>query len=239
MKGFVDIHQHLIYGMDDGPRTVEEMAAMLKAAVDDGISEIVATPHMRPGVALFDEEVYHHRLEEARQLCALSGWPLTLHAGAEMMYTPHTTRYLRDRRVPTLADTSYVLVEFLPDVVGHRIAGACEAIRRCGYYPILAHVERYPALFKKPDFARRLKAECGAGFQMNASTVLHRGSFFFRRDLRRFFEEDLVDYIATDAHNTTSRPPLMKKAYEKLVADYGEEVATRLTGRNGIGFSHI
>lgn len=236
MSGFVDIHQHVLYGMDDGPKTAKEMAAMLQAAVRDGITEIIATPHMRPGVVPFDEEAYRNKLSEAQQLCIASGWPLTLRAGVEMMYTPHATRYLRDRRVPTLAGSANVLVEFLPDVVEHRIAGAVEAIRRCGYYPILAHVERYPALLKKPDFARRLKAECDVSYQMNASTLVHRGAYFFRRHLQRFLDADLVDYIASDAHNTTSRPPMMQKAYAKLTADYGEEVAARLTGRNGIDF---
>ena len=133
MTGFADIHHHLLYGLDDGPRRMEETAAMLHRAAAEGITTLVATPHVTPGVQRFDRDAFLERLAEARQYCAAQQLPLTLHAGAELLYTPQTARFLREGRVPTLGNTPYALVEFSPDVRFDTLESALVDLLRSGF----------------------------------------------------------------------------------------------------------
>lgn len=233
MRGFTDIHQHLIYGVDDGPRTLEQMIAMLEAAVADGITEIFATAHMEPGIELFDLELYNEHLAEARNHCVTNQLPLTIHPGAEVMYTPHMVRYLRNGRILTLSSTPYLLLEFLPTVKLTEIQEAVESIRNCGYFSIIAHIERYPSLMKKMDTAVRMKETYSASYQMNASTILKPQGLFQNRFVKKFLDADLVDYVGTDAHDTATRRVCLTQAYKQLKEDYDKPRAARLTGLNG------
>lgn len=236
MSGFVDIHEHVIYGMDDGPRDYETMGAMLKAAYECGITTIIATPHATPGVELFDNATYQNHIEEARQYCAQANLPITLYTGAEIFYTRHTVRFLNEGKIPTLAGTRYVLIEFVPIVRYEMIVEAVSALLDDGYIPILAHIERYRCLMREPKKAFLLKRSYEVHFQVNCGTILSKNDFFTRRCLKKLFAEKHISFIATDGHNATSRTPHMREAFESLVIIYGRDYAENLTGKDGMMF---
>ena len=108
----IDMHHHLIYGIDDGAKSFEGTEKMIEDAVKNQISVIVATPHITPGQEPFPYETFKARLEETRRYLKERGIPLKLYAGAEILYTPNTCYMLMDGKVPTMAGTQYVLVEF-------------------------------------------------------------------------------------------------------------------------------
>lgn len=230
MTGFADIHHHLLYGLDDGPRRMEETAAMLHRAAAEGITTLVATPHVTPGVQMFDRDAFLARLAEARQYCAAQQLPLTLHAGAELLYTPQAARFLREGRVPTLGDTPYALVEFSPDVRFDALESALVDLLRSGFLPVLAHVERYACLTHHVQRAIRLKQTCEVYYQVNCSAVLGRRGFWADRCVDRLLKAQLVDFVATDAHNTGTRPARMQAAHRALQERVGPEYAAALTG---------
>lgn len=230
-RGFIDIHHHLLHGVDDGSQSLNMSLRMAKRAYEAGTRVIVATPHVTPGVERIPEETFQQRLEELRAACAKERMELRILLGAEILYTDMTCRLLAEGRVPTLAGTEYVLVEFMPGVRYDALYKALEGILRAGYLPVIAHMERYACLASSPRRAEMLKKELeGVLFQMNNSTILGGRGFFSDLHTRRFLEEGLIDITASDAHNLRERPTRMLEAYEKLKEDYDGVYAANLTG---------
>ena len=228
---FVDMHHHLIYGIDDGAKSFEGTEKMIRQAVENQVHAIITTPHITPGQAPFPYEDYKNHLEETRRWLKKEGIDLTLYTGSEVLYTPSTPYQLSEGKVPTLAGTRYVLLEFMPDDSFHSLQDAGNAVAALGYVPVYAHVERYECL-KKTDQIQRLRDDCGALIQVNASTVLRKHSFFRGRFLRHLFEDELVDFIGTDSHDLPGRDNHMAEAFDELTVLYGIDMAHALTHGN-------
>ena len=122
---FIDMHHHLIYGIDDGARGFAGTERMIRQAVENRVHAIITTPHMTPGLEPFPEEDYRTRLDEVQKWLQNQQIDLTLYPGAEVLYTPNTPHMLAEGRVPSLANSSLVLLEFLPD------SGFSEMMRFC------------------------------------------------------------------------------------------------------------
>lgn len=227
----IDMHHHLIWGVDDGAESFAGTEKMLRDAVDNDVEAIITTPHITPGQKMFPYEDYAAHLEETRAWIREQGIGIRLYTGSEVLYTQHTPRLLMEGKVPTLADTQYVLVEFSPDDPYEYLLKAGDGIASAGYIPVIAHVERYDCL-KKPDQVRQLRRQCNALIQVNAGTVVRKHKFFRERYLRKLFTEHLVDFISTDSHDLPGRSNKFKAAYEALAAEYGAYYARALTHDN-------
>lgn len=227
----IDIHHHLVYGVDDGAASFSGTEKMIRDAVENRINAIITTPHMTPGIEPFPNELYRARLEEARAWIRTQGIDLALYPGAEILYTPNTPHMLAEGRVPTLADSGLALVEFLPDCGFGEMENAGKNVARAGYVPVFAHIERYACL-RNPGQVRRLREACGALMQVNANTVLRKLGFFRQRHLNALFENGLVDFIASDSHDLPGRENRMAEAFDWLSARYGEKTARALTYEN-------
>ena len=228
---FVDMHHHLIYGIDDGAKSFEGTEKMIRQAVENQVHAIITTPHITPGQAPFPYEDYKNHLEETRRWLEKEGIDLTLYTGSEVLYTPSTPYQLSEGKVPTLAGTRYVLLEFMPDDEYKDLLSAGRAVSAQGYVPVYAHVERYECL-KKADQIKKLRETCGALIQVNASTVLKKHGFFYQRFLNRIFEDELVDFIGTDCHDLPGRDNHMAEAFDQLTVLYGIDLAHALTHGN-------
>ena len=227
-KGFTDLHHHILWGMDDGPKTPEQMHAMLEMAVRDGIERIAATSHAYPRMRPFDMDQYLARLAEANQYCQQQGWTLRLFKGCEIHYCDRVPDLLRAGKLPTLGKSRMVLIEFDPDESIETICQASDKLYRAGYRPIVAHVERCHTLVRSPRNAMDIREEYGLIFQMNCATVLHPRGIWERIFVRKMLTAQAIDVIATDAHDTQRRPVCMNAAYQKLLEQYGERYACRL-----------
>lgn len=240
IHGLTDIHHHLVYGVDDGAQTFEQAMDMAAAAWQDGTATLLCTSHISPGIKPFDLDRYHRHLERIQQACFENGWTLRLLQGAEILYTEPTCRFLREKRIPTLGGTDYVLVEFFPTVEYRELYDAVTGILRAGYRPIIAHVERYHCLASSIPKLREVRDTLGAVIQMNCSTVIGGKGLFHDRRNRRLLDEGLIDVVATDAHNTSSRPTQMQAAYAWLEKKYGADYAAELTGLNAeVGIAQV
>ncbi len=235
MDGFTEIHGHFIYGVDDGAQTEETMTAMLDAAAGQGVTRIFATSHVTPGMEAFPQERYERHLEKARAYCKQQGYDIRLYPGAELLYNPALEAYAREHSLPMLGDSEWVLMEYLPTVSAKELERGLEQVAQCGYSILLAHIERYPCL-EKHGLLEKLQESYPVKYQVNCSTVLEPGGFWRKRRLDHWFKEGLVEVIASDAHNDSSRPVKIAAAYERLKQQYGEEAADRLTGRSGLWF---
>lgn len=223
-----DIHHHIVWGIDsDGPKTMEDSKAMALAAVRDGITHIVTTPHVMPGISPFGAALYQERLQALRDWAASEGVGVQLYPGAEIFYTPMTVQYLNEGRVPTMNGTAHVLVEFDPGERYEQIRKACGELTAHGYIPILAHTERYTALVRHPKAALALREELGLAYQVNCGTIIAPKGFWQQRFIKALLKEGALDMVATDAHNMSTRPVRMKEAIAAL-ARYGADVNTIL-----------
>ena len=224
---FADLHHHLIYGVDDGPKTFEETQRMIERASQNGVSVIAATSHAEPGRARFPIETYQSHLREAQDWCREAGIPLEIVPGAEIFYADNTVRLLEEGQIPTLNGGRAVLIEFSPGDTYDHIYRAVRTVGNAGYTVIVAHAERYKCLRKLP-YISELREDLGAYIQINAGTLIAPDGFFDRRWVRKLLEMDACDLAATDAHNTGSRPCRMQKCYQTLAEEWGEERAQRL-----------
>lgn len=229
MRGFTDIHSHFLYGIDDGAQTKAQMEAMLDAAYADGISSIFATPHTTPGIYPVDCVLLRQRLAEANAYCRMKRYAIELHAGAEVLYTPAIERHVIEGRLPTLSDSADVLLEFVPDIAFQEMKAAVDMLARSGYRTILAHVERYDCLYHGSNIYR-LKEECGVQYQMNCGPVLKGKGFIKEHYMHSWLRREVIDFIATDSHDTSKRPSRMKEAYAALRRRYRKTYVDRLFG---------
>ena len=227
--GFRDIHSHFVYGVDDGAKTREDMEAMLDAAHADGIAALVSTPHMTPGLHDFDTDLYERHLVAAQAYCAAQGYEMELYRGAEILYTPMLVNYVSTHHLPTLADTNTVLVEFVPDIALSEMEEALDMLERNGYSVIMAHVERYACLFRSKAL-NRIREDFRVKCQMNCRTVSAGIGLWRGHRIQAWLKEGLIDCVASDAHNTTTRSFGMTQAYRVLTEKVGRKAAASMTG---------
>ena len=223
----IDIHHHLIYGVDDGAQTQEMMYGMLRKASENNIRHVVATSHITPGLRRFPAETYLAHLAEANDYCAAQGLNLSVHPGAEILWTEETPRMLREGYVPTLDQTWNVLVEFNTDVKAERLYDCARLLGNEGLQVVFAHIERYRVLrdIKK---IQTLKDEYGVMMQMNCGTVLHKLGFFEERWKEKVLSGGYIDMVATDAHSLEHRSCNLLACYQALGQRYGQEYADDL-----------
>ena len=228
----IDLHQHVIYGVDDGPRTVEASIRMLEMARDEGVRAIFATSHATPSLEPFPAETYVRRIRRLNQMSYERGLGVTLYPGCEVFWSDVALRKLCEGRLPTLGGTRFALIEFDPTDSLPRITDALRQAANAGLIPVLAHCERYPALLKRPEALLQLRRQLRMRLQLNTATVTGRCPRPMRRLRDALLKADLLDYLATDAHDVGARAPRMREARAWIAARYGEERAERLTAGN-------
>ena len=228
----IELHAHVIYGVDDGPQSREEMFQMLYAAQNSGVTRLFCTSHISPGEAEFPLTVYRKHFQEAQEWCAENAPDLRIYPGTEILYTRQTASMLDGGSIPTLNGTRLVLVEFLPGDSLRHINDALVQLCGGGWQVILAHAERYRALNSLKALAE-LKDNFGMLVQVNSKSVFdEQAGFFFRRRMRKLLDSGLVDFVSSDAHNTSGRSFCLQYAWRFLQKEYGEGTANQLCGGN-------
>ena len=224
---YTDIHSHVIWGVDDGAETKEETFRMLREAVEDGIDRIICTPHVTPGVYEFPMERFLENFYEATEYIRKEGLPLQLFYGAELLWTEMTPRLLRERQVATMAGTNHAMIEFSPTDTRDKIFDALQKVARAGIIPIIAHMERYPAI-RDIEQVQEMKSRFRAMVQINARSLTRKMPFFRRGFFDGIFKEGLVDFVATDTHAMPGRETCMRAGMTALKEKYGEVTEHRI-----------
>lgn len=220
INGMIDIHSHVIYGVDDGAETKEESIEMLEKAYELGTRVVICTPHHGEWNENYNHEEALEHLNELKIYLVEKHLDMKLFIGNEFFVTEKgigtILNDIRTGKASGLAGSHYVLIEFSTKVGYQTILDAVRALGREGLFPIIAHAERYECLFKKIDLIEELK-KCGAEIQINVGALI--GGKFDKnvKWVNRMLEEGLVDYVATDMHDNTKRPPRDLKAFEKYM----------------------
>lgn len=220
----IDIHCHILPGFDDGSADLDESLAMAQLAYVSGTTEIVATPHFRG-----EEESLEQlgnllsRYERMEKAFRRRGIPLTLHPGAEILCLPSTVRLARQKQLPTLGNTNYLLVEFFFDEAPEYMNTMLAQLAACGYRLVVAHPERYEAVQKDPGLVDNW-FRTGYVIQVNKGSPLGAFGPRVQQAAAGLLEAGLVHLFASDAHSisrrTTDMRPLRKWLAENCHPEY-------------------
>lgn len=225
----VDIHCHLLYGVDDGAGTMEESVAMLKEAKDQGIDAVILTPHYRHGMFAYPKEKIEEHYMMLKPYAEEAGMVLAL--GTEYHVNSRIVEAFKNGRCRTLAGSRYVLTEYSHDSEFAYIEQMTEELVRNGYIPILAHIERYACMTRNLDCADRIR-QLGGWIQINADAVLGMDGMATKRFCRKMLGEELVDVIASDSHGIKRRTCHMARCFDKITKKYSRAYGEMLMTRN-------
>ena len=227
----VDIHHHLLPGLDDGSPDLETSIAMAQMAASDGLTHIVCTPHASSRY-VFSPSLIEEKISTLRVALAKESIPLTLATGCDFhLGYDYIKVAIAHPRKYSLNATDYLLIE-LPD---HGLSTSLEEIfyqlRLAGLTLILTHPERNPTLQRDHGRLATWLRE-GMLVQITTSSILGKMGETARKMSHTLLANRWVHFLATDAHNLTSRPPLMAEARDLVAAKYGEAYANRLCTEN-------
>ena len=226
----IDLHSHILPGLDDGSRTLSVSFEMARRYVDVGVECVACTPHILPGLYNNSGAQIRHAVEALQAQLDLEGISLRLTTGADNHITPNFVGALHSGHLLSLGDSRYVLVEPPHHVTPTRLEDLFFDIILADYVPILTHPERLTWIEEKYDVMRRL-AERGVWMQITSGSLLGKFGRRPRYWAERMLSEGLVHILATDAHdNARRRPDLLEGriAAEKIV---GAEEAVSLVAR--------
>lgn len=223
----IDVHHHCLPATDDGPRDLEEAVDLCLMAADEGIETIVATPHvMRGRWQNTSRPRLQATLESLRQ--KLGPTPRLL-LGSEYFFAHDMAEVLESGTgIIPLAGSRYVLVEFNSSSVPPLIEQAFYRVQMAGWTPLIAHPERNLVFQSRPDLLAML-VERGARTQVTAASFLGDFGRDAASSANRWLSQGLIHVIASDAHNTTRRPPRIRAAMDVLVDLAGERIVRALT----------
>ncbi len=227
----IDIHSHILSGIDDGAEHLEESLQMLRCAAQEGIAEIIATPHFHYKKGNAAPEKIKKLLTELQNAADREKIPVKLYAGNELFYTYELLEQLKAGKVLTLAGSDYILMEFSLDTEPRKIHNAVYQFMSEGYLPVIAHIERYQAFSSNPEFVREI-SKMGAYYQINADCLAKTFGGSRKRFVKSMLLEGLVQFIATDAHDAAFRKPVYGKTEEWLVKKLGKTEAEKLLVEN-------
>lgn len=223
----IDLHCHLLPGIDDGARDLETSLAMARIAAADGITTIACTPHILPGVYNNSGPAIRAAIVSLQHALDEAGIAVRLVSGADAHVTPALGAQLRDGRALSLNDTRYFLLEPPHHVLPPRLEDHVFGLQAAGFVPILTHPERLTWLDQHYDLAKRL-VYSGVLMQITAGSLTGR---FGRRAhywAERMLDEGFCHLLATDAHDPVQRVPLLAEARDHAARRVGPEEAMHL-----------
>lgn len=238
--GIIDIHTHILYGIDDGAREIETSLTLLGLSLEQGVNGIFFTNHSYGMIS--DYRDYHRRFEILKEAAAERYPDLSLYKGCEILCRrenmPKIVSCIQNDIYPSMNGTEYVLLEFDPYGTDgtEEMCYCAEYVLDKGYFPIIAHVERYKTIYGDPlTDLFRLK-DLGCLVQINLYSVEqdqgHVGGGSRKELANLFLKNRLVDFAGTDTHRPDYKPPQAAIGAAALRDKYGEEYGDMVLFRN-------
>lgn len=229
----IDLHSHILPGMDDGAIDVFDTIEMVRVAADSGITAMAATPHCdHPcGYANYYGKEYIDGLQQVREAVGNASLDVQILPGAEVFVSEDLPELLCSGKIMTLNQSRYLLVEFDFDEDPDFACFMLEKIRKISAIPVIAHAERYRFVQKEPQVVYEWR-------KMGYPIQINKGSFqgrYGRKEAETAYllmDHDLVSVIASDAHGPYIRTPYMREVYGELLERYSKEYLRMLFGVN-------
>ena len=223
----IDLHCHMLPGIDDGAPDLDTALEMARTAVADGITVTACTPHIYPGMFENTHGGIREACENFRAALAEADIPLGLTYGADIQITPDLVAGLSEGRLPTLNGSRYFLFEPPHHIAPPGMLDLIHNLLVAGYVPVITHPER---LTYVEDYYDQFKqaAAMGAWLQITGGSLIGRFGKPIRAISERFLSDGITHLLATDAHNLGNRNPQLSEARAAAVTLVGEEEAERL-----------
>jgi protein-tyrosine phosphatase len=220
----VDIHCHILPGLDDGSDSLETSIQMAEMAIADGVTHVVGTPHAN-STYKFDPDLNRQRRDE---LQAAVGDRLQLATGCDFHLNYENLQGLQqDQKKYTINQKNYLLVEFADFAIPPSMDETLHQLQLTGLSPIITHPERNGLLRAQPErMYRWLHQGCYA--QITAGSLLGRFGSGAQHRAEEWLDAGRVHFVASDAHNLKSRPLQLRGAFEAVAKRSGEDVARAL-----------
>ena len=233
-----DIHCHLLPYVDDGAQDLDEALELLKIQYRQGVRLICFTPHLRKGMFQTPDEDIFRRFEKVYEQAAdLFKGKLKLCFSREYFCDSEYMQRVEEDDVIPLGNGNYLLTEFSNRYANQQCFEYVQNVIRHGYRPLIAHVERFTELQNLVSVQRLIKM--GAKIQVNAGSLLGREGIKQMIWTRRLLKEGLVHVVASDAHDTESRPPELAKSADYLEKKLGQNKAEELICKNPLEILNV
>ncbi len=217
----IDIHLHILPGVDDGPETIEEALALANALVQEGVHTAIATPHYNDEFPRRSAAEIQERVNDLQQELHHHGIPLQLFAGHEVLIQPGLIEDIYAGRIATLNGSRYLLLELWSTNWLPGTERTIFELRAHGIVPIIAHPERYRAIQKDPDRLANLLRQ-GVLAQVTTSSLLGMQGSTAQRCAEQLLKNGLVQTLASDAHGLQKRPVNVVKSLQRAVELLGQ-----------------
>jgi protein-tyrosine phosphatase len=216
----IDMHSHILPGLDDGPYDIGESVRMCRIAVDDGIHTIVATPHMLKGIYNFSREDVLNKVRKLNSVLKTKNIPLTILPGAEIVMDPDILSLIqKDVLVTVNNGGSHIFLELIDYFPKKQIEDFIKNLTENNIIPIIAHPERNIIIQKNINILSRF-VKAGALSQITAMSITGNFGRKAQKTAEKLLKEKLTHIIATDSHSSTWRPPVLSsglKAAEEII----------------------
>lgn len=217
----IDIHSHILPGIDDGAKSSSETLDLLKKAEKEGISTIIATPHHNPEFKPSIETITN-LVKKANTIAQNNKLNINVLIGQEIRLYADVVSDLENKKLLTLNQSKYILLEFPSNHVPAYAQEICYQLQLSEYQPIIVHPERNSDIINNPNILYEL-VQHGALAQITAGSIVGKFGSKIKKTSFKLLDHDLIHFIASDAHHLKSRDFHMKAATKKLSKTYGYE----------------
>lgn len=200
----IDIHSHILPGIDDGSKNIKMTLEMLKMAAEDGTKEIVATPHYCKGYGETPYEEVKRLVDEFKKLAKGEGIEININYGQEVHYDEEMIENYKEGIIGTINDSKYMLIELPMRKIDSNTLDVIYELQVLGVNPILAHPERYREIIDKPSYINKFIEE-GFLFQMNSGSLLGQFGTDVKKTAEILLDHNVYNFIGSDAHNSSNR----------------------------------
>ncbi len=210
-----DLHCHLLYGIDDGSKSIEESIELLKESKKQGIDEIILTPHyIEDSKYMCDNKEKNKLYKELVKRVEKENIDIKLYVGNEIFFTSNMIQLIKDKKVQTLNKSKYVLFEFPMNHIYNNTSVIINELVSHGYVPVLAHPERYRAFQEHPDLAEEY-LRCGVLLQANFTSLFGKYGSKAKKILKYYLKNKWITFLGSDTHHDIKLDH--KKLYKKIL----------------------
>lgn len=231
MSGFIDIHTHILPGVDDGAANMQEACRLARMAQQDGTKVLFLTPHYRGEHGDYSPQRLQEIFSQLRERAAREVPDIQLYLGTEIYFHGEVPEKLLQGALLSMGGSDFVLLEFGRQASKSQILMGVSETLRYGFTPIIAHAERCEIFRTYPAFMDEVR-NLGAYIQINADSIMGVYGFCVKRFCHKLLKGRKVHFVASDAHNDQSRPPLLNKCFLRVCKKYGEDYAAQVFFEN-------
>ena len=224
----IDIHSHILPGLDDGPKELSQTIEMCRLAEADGIRTIVATPHTLNGVYQNEKGRILKEIQDLSQMLDREGINIKILPGTDTHVHPEILKHIMNGYAMTLNDTGrYIMLEFPDYFVFQNISKLLTLLISNGMIPIISHPERNKQMMRKIGILKEMIA-MGALCQITAMSITGGFGRQVKKAAEKMIKENLVRVIASDSHSPNHRPPVLSPAVDRVRKWIGAEKALEM-----------